>query len=93
MSVCTEPHVSLWLDTSLGVRVPEEVQLAIAEPPATVLLICQFKVMSVCAVSLSNLLGIQPSWGTSDTTGNHVLFLPPCQAYQRNCSPAHSLSA
>lgn len=84
MSVCTEPCVAVWLDTSLGIRVPKEVQVAEAEPPATVLLICQFKAMSVCAVSLSNPLGIQPSWGTSDTTGNHVPFLPPCQGYCRN---------
>lgn len=35
-------------------------------------------------------LGMQPSRGTCDTTGNRVLFLPQCQGYHRNCSAARS---
>lgn len=35
-------------------------------------------------------LGVQPSWGISDTTMSHALFLPCCQGYHRNCSPACS---
>lgn len=39
---------------------------------------------------LPNPFGIQPCWGTSNTTGSCVIFLPWCQGYQRNCCPAHS---
>lgn len=35
-------------------------------------------------------LGIQPSWGTSDTTENCVL-LSWCQVYGRNCSACSPL--
>lgn len=38
-SLFTEPPVAAWLDTSLGIGVPQEVQVAVPEPPATVLLI------------------------------------------------------
>lgn len=39
---------------------------------------------------LPNPLGIQPCWGTCDTTGNCVLFLAWYWDYQRECCPAHS---
>lgn len=67
--------------------------MTISEPPHTVQLIWQFKEISVhlCLLfPLPNPVGIQPCWGTSDTTGICVLFLPWYQGYQRNCCRARS---